>query len=125
MPLHFITLFAVASTPLQIASLLEELLVDISHCYFQLGLLLGLPHGKVRQISVNHPSNVQQCLTEVLIERLNDLPPLTWPAVARALDSCGQRIVADRIRTKHCGVSSSGPSSPRVSNLAELHFFSS
>lgn len=104
-----------ASDPiLSIQSLLEELLTDVAHCYFQLGLLLGLPHGKVREISINHPSDAQRCLIEVLNHRLTQTPDLTWFMVGKALDAIGQGGVADRIRSKHCGIRS--PAQPQVYN---------
>ena len=93
----------IGSTP-SLELLLQELLVDVAHSYFQLGLLLGLSPNKVQQISVSFPTDIQRCLSHVFIERQKELEPLDWATVVRALVATGHNDVATRIRSKYCEV---------------------
>ena len=71
--------------------------------WYHLGLLLGVPVDTLDVIQYNHPTNCDQCFTDMINVwlRASDLQR-TWEALAKALESpqVGQSNLAKQIRSK-------------------------
>ena len=70
--------------------------------WYHPGLLLGIPVDTLDAIQYNHPTNCDQCFTDMMKEwlRASDLQR-TWEALAKALESpqVGQSNLAKQIRS--------------------------
>ena len=71
--------------------------------WYNLGLQLGVPVDTLDAIQYNHPTNCDQCFTDMIKEWLRafDLQQ-TWEALAKALESpqVGQSNLAKQIRLR-------------------------
>ena len=63
-----------------------EALYSIAPVYINLGLILKVHHNRIRAIEIQY-TNPYDRLREILDYRLNQLPPLTWHDIVRALQS--------------------------------------
>ena len=64
--------------PMGIKSLMHQL-EDIVRRWYQLGMELGLPTGKLEEIEVNNPGNVLRCKRLILQEWERRPTPPSWP----------------------------------------------
>ena len=61
---------------------------DACSKWFEIGVQLGIKHGKLKEIEKNHLGDCGQCLTTLLSTWLYDVDPIpTWKALADALRS--------------------------------------
>ena len=85
-------------------------LLDVAHNWKGVGMALRLKPALLRRIQANHPTDVEECLTEALTEWLNEsynisrfgLP--SWKLlVAAVADPAGgnDRALAERIALKY------------------------
>ena len=72
--------------------------------WYHLGLLLGVPVDTLDAIQYNHPTNCDQCFTDMIKEwlRASNLQR-TWEALAKALESpqVGHSNLAEQIRSHY------------------------
>ena len=71
--------------------------------WFNLGLALGLSHGTLIRIELNHPKDALRCLTETVNVWLQNSPNPSWKRLVSALrsPSLGRVDIATMIATEH------------------------
>ena len=81
------------------------------------GLQLNITRNVIKGFEICHNRDMNQCLREILDNRLKREPPLTWPNIITALraDCVGESRLAREIEARHMPsseVPSSGPPQP-------------
>jgi len=84
-----------------VAEIENELREVTAADWFQLGIHLGIPRAKLREIERDHPRDVQRCKTEVLDWWHRNAREVTWDTLADALEKKGgYGPLAQRLRRK-------------------------
>ena len=67
------------------------------------GLRLNITRNVIEGFEIRHNRDMNQCLREILDNRLKREPPLTWPDIVTALraDSVGESRLAREIEARH------------------------
>ena len=81
-------------------SCVQEKLLDVSHKWFNIGLMLKLRVGTLERLRNQYP-DTSTCLREMLLIWLKKVdPPPTWERLAHALESrvVGEAQLADQLR---------------------------
>ena len=79
----------------------------VSNEWEDIGILLDVDDGLLRQIKTDNAGDSRACLREMLrawLKRSN--PPPTWSELKEALESQGNDDIASQIRAKYCEQSS-------------------
>ena len=85
----------------ELKDLLKELYAKASE-WFNIGVFLGLDTGRLNSIKTAENNIPQNCLREMLTIWLNGVPPpLSWAAMADAIEQIGDPNLADQLRTKY------------------------
>ena len=66
----------------------------------RLGAFLDLSYSKLQDLSHNNMGNVDGLLMDVLNYWLETDPEKSWEKLAEAVEDCGYRVLAERIRQK-------------------------
>jgi len=69
--------------------------------WHQLGIKLGLPPSKLRQIEEEHPNNIERRKVEVVDSWLQSTPGASWGHIVTALKQLGDLTTAERIGLKY------------------------
>ena len=87
----------------KISVLLRELLSKVSADWENIGLILDLNEGELRNIRSDHDES-EQCFREMLKLWLNQIePPPTWSAIIEAIDAYPRyKSLAEELRKKYC-----------------------
>ena len=95
---------ALASRELGIEDMNEvfEALVSVSEKYDLFGMKIGVKITEINQIKMQLNNNPKQCLLNILLTRLRQLPALTWSDIDKALtsESVNEGRLAQRIRSE-------------------------
>ena len=67
--------------------------------WHQLGLQLGVPHAKLKEIENDYPQN-QRRKVEVLDWWCRNTAEVTWIKLAKAVEEMGYTVLAERLRRK-------------------------
>lgn len=86
-----------AGNGLNVGNLLNEL---IQVEWYQLGIGLGIPPHKLKNIEEQYPG-IYRRRTETLILWLRQTPNASWGQVVNALQVMGENTLAERIRKKY------------------------
>ena len=89
------------TSPPTFATLLRELLSEVSADWENIGLFLGLKPGNLDSIKYNN-QQAESCLREMLklwLKQVNPLP--TWSAITEALNLLEHQSLAERLREKY------------------------
>ena len=85
----------------ELKDLLKELYAKASE-WNNIGVLLGIDTGRLNSIRTAENNIPQNCLREMLTSWLNGVPPpLSWAAIADAVEQIGDSSLADQLRTKY------------------------
>ena len=100
---------------------LENALHGVAHKATAFGLQLGVIHSNIQTIQIQY-ANPNDQLREILVYRLKQLPPLTWPDIIRALqtNSVQENRLASEIESQFLSASTSSPMQVHV--LASHYF---
>ena len=93
----------VTSPPPTICVLLKELLKKVSADWENIGVILNVEEGELRNIKSNYNES-EQCFREMLRRWLNQVePPPTWSAIIDAIDTYPRyKSLAKELRKKYC-----------------------
>ena len=93
----------VTSPPPMISVLLKELLNKVSADWENIGVMLNVKEGELRNIKSNYDES-EQCFREMLRRWLNQVePPPTWSAVIEAIECVTRyKSLAEELRNKYC-----------------------
>ena len=98
---HIIKLFLITGKP-ELKDLLTELYMKVPSKWEDIGILLGIDDGHLKQIRSNNTSDSTACLREMLRAWLNTVePPPSWSKLADALEKLGEETLASSIRSKY------------------------
>ena len=91
------------TSPPKISVLLRELLSKVSADWENIGLILELKEGELRNIRSDHDES-EKCFREMLKLWLNQVePPPTWSAIIEAIDTYPRyKSLAKELRKKYC-----------------------
>ena len=91
------------TSPPKISILLRELLSKVSADWENIGLILDLKEGELRNIRSDHDES-EKCFREMLKLWLNQVePPPTWSAIIEAIDTYPRyKSLAKELRKKYC-----------------------
>ena len=93
--------FPVASTPLTLKEILNELREVTAAKWYQLGVQLEISPATLSTIECNHPRDAQRCMTEVINRWLRNTPECSWAKLAEAVEAMGgYAALAERLRQK-------------------------
>ena len=93
--------FPVASTPLTLKDIQNELKEMTAAKWYQLGVQLGIPPATLSTIQFDHPRDAQRCMTEVISWWLRNSPECSWAKLAEAVEAMGgYAALAERLRQK-------------------------
>ena len=82
---------------------MTELLTNVAGSWETIGVMLEIEDGELKRIKADHGSDSASCLREMLRIWLNRVvPPPTWSAIAKAIDTLGKTELARDLRTKYC-----------------------
>ena len=91
------------STIPELKDLLRELRGRVANEWEDLGILLGINDGQLKQIKSDNAGDSKACLREMLRVWLSRVdPPPSWSAMADALDTLGHEDIATRLRSIYC-----------------------
>ena len=92
--------FSDDSTQLTLKEIQNELKVTASKWY-QLGVQLEIPSAMLSTIEIDHPRDVQRCMTEVLDWWLRNAPERSWEKLTEALEAVGgYTVLVEKLRKK-------------------------
>ena len=92
--------FPVASTPLTLRNILNELREVTAANWHQFGVQLEVDSATLNTIEIAHSHNAQRCMTEVIIRWLQNAPECSWAKLAEAVEAIGDYALAERLRQK-------------------------
>ena len=86
-----------------ISILLKELLSKVSADWENIGVMLNVKEGELRNIRSDYEES-EQCFREMLRRWLNQVePPPTWSAIIDAIDTYPRyKSLAKELRKKYC-----------------------
>ena len=86
----------------RLKDLLRELRVAAS-VWEDIGILLGIDDGQLKQIESDNASDIKACLREMLRVWLSRVdPPPSWSAIVEALKLLGEESLAAQLTGKYC-----------------------
>ena len=87
----------------ELKDLLRELRGKVANEWEDLGILLGINDGQLKQINLDKAGDSKACLREMLRVWLSLVaPPPSWSAMADALDTLGHEDIAIHLRSTYC-----------------------
>ena len=92
--------FPVASTPLTVKYILNELMEMTAAKWYQLGVQLEIPPATLDIIECDHPRDALRRMTEVINRWLRNSPECSWAKLAKAVEAMGYAVLAERLRQK-------------------------
>ena len=86
----------------ELKDLLKELYTKASDMWEDIGILLGIKDGQLKQIRTDNVNDSRSCLREMLRTWLNrvDSPP-SWSAITEAVEFLGDENLATHLRSKY------------------------
>ena len=88
---------------LNLKNVQKELHIKVADEWEDIGIQLGIDDGRLNQIKVDNASKSKTCFREMLRTWLNRVdPPPSWSALADALETLGNEVVAAQITSKYC-----------------------
>ena len=67
--------------------------------WYQLGVQLGVPTGKLKEIERNYLADNQRCKTEVLTWWCQNIQ-VSWIKLAQAVERTGYKVLAEKLRNR-------------------------
>ena len=90
--------FPVASTPLTLRNILNELREVTAAKWYQLGVQLGISPATLNTLEHD---DAQRCMTEVILWWLQNAPECSWAKLAEAVEAMGgYAVLAEKLRQK-------------------------
>ena len=87
----------------ELKDLLKELYTKASDMWEDIGILLGIKDGQLKQIRTDNASDSRSCLREMLRTWLSRVdPPPSWSAIAEAVEFVGDENLAAHPRSEYC-----------------------
>ena len=82
---------------------MKELYTKAADKWEDIGVLIRISDGQLKQIRTDNASNSRSCLREMLRTWLSRVdPPPSWSAIIEALEDLGDEGLAAHLRSKYC-----------------------
>ena len=97
-------MFGVSDVPAkpELKDLLKELYSKAPNMWEDIGILLGINDGQLKQIRTDNAYDSRSCLREMLRTWLSTVdPPPSWSAIAEAVELLGNGNLATHLRSKY------------------------
>ena len=102
-PLMNIFIFPVVPVKPELKDLLKELYTKAADKWEDIGILLGIKDGQLKQIKSDNGNDSKTCLREMMRVWLSRVdPPPSWSAIAEALEFLGDEELATQLSSKYC-----------------------
>ena len=99
---HIHTPCAVIDDKPQLKDLIRELR-RVANQWEDIGIVLDIEDGELKQIKSDNAVDSRACLREMLRVWLSHVdPPPSWSTLAEALEFLGEESLAAYLRTKYC-----------------------
>ena len=101
MQLHVLSLGARSEKPPKLKDLIGALYHKVADKWKMIGVLLGIPRGKLASIAEKYRGDPHKCLVEMFetwLERVD--PPTTWHAIIDAMEFLGEEQLGKELRDK-------------------------
>ena len=86
----------------EMKDLVKELYSKASDMWEDIGILLGIKDGQLKQIRTDNANDSRSCLREMLRIWLSRVdPPPSWSAIAEAVEFLGDENLATHLRSKY------------------------
>ena len=93
----------IASGTPTLKNLMMELNPKVAQEWEEIGIMLNINEGVLRQIKRDNAPDTRSCLREMLRIWLKQVhPPPSWSIIAQAIDDIGGDDIASRLRLKYC-----------------------
>ena len=82
---------------------MRELYTKAADKWEDIGVLIRISDGQLKQIRSDNANDSRSCLREMLRTWLSRVdPPPSWSVIIEALKDLGEENLADHLRSKYC-----------------------